>query len=792
MESHERPSFNVYGGLFLLALSLLMHEILLTRLFSVSLFYHFAFMAVSIAMFGMTIGALAVILYPKLFPSDKFQTRLGLCSLGVAAAQTVFVMAQVFMPMANGTGQVVSVNFILAQFPFLFGGICLSLILARYRESAGRLYAVDLAGSALGCLAVILVFAFADGPTAVLVAAALASVASWSFLRGSKSRRLRMTSLAALAVLAAAVAINATFVARHESLLRLRYVKGKYEERPLYEKWNHFSRVQVENQPQLPVCARPPSYRLEIDANAETDLTQFDGDVATLGYLKHDLQNAALFLRPQADVMVVGAGGGRDILSALAYGAKSVRAVEINQDISGTANGPYGDFTGHLDRRPEVTYVTDEARSYLARTPDKFDVLQISLIDTWAASAAGAYSLTENGLYTVEAWRLFLGRLKPHGVLTVTRWYTRGMPSEIYRITSLAAEALRERGVADPRGHIMIVKNNIGGRVFSADNENLGTILVSNDPFSQQDVASLEKFASSSGYTLALTPEKSVDPTLAFLANGQADGNWFRAFPIDITPPTDNRPYFFNMLRFEDAFRTDMGKFGYNGHNMEAVAVLLQLLALVSILSVICILAPAWLTLGDHAWRKAFWPSVYFVGIGLGFMLVEISQMQRWSVFLGHPTYSLAVTLFSLLVGSGIGSFWADRTLAAHPRRAILAHWTVLGLALVFYGLFAPFVSSVFSSSATWLRSSVVVLSMLPLGVCMGAAFPLGLARVARHTSSLVPWYWAVNGATSVCASVLAVVISMRWGMSAAFWLGVVGYALAAVGMLMERDRGGS
>jgi len=784
MENREHPSFGVYGGVFLLSLSLLMYEIFLTRIFSVSLFYHYAFMAVSIAMFGMTIGALIVILFPGLFPTEKFAARLTFCALATALTQAAFVLIQVFTPLAASLHQGLSVNFILAQSPFLFGGVCLSLVLSRHRETAGRLYAADLAGSALGCPAVIWVFSFADGPTAIMTAAALAAIAACLFARDMLTRRWFWAPASVFAALAVFIAINATFVAHHESLLRLRYVKGLYEEPPLFERWNSFSRIQVAPQEDYPMCFKPPYYRLMIDANAETDLTQFNGDTATLGYIDRDLQNAALFMRPRGDVMVVGAGGGRDILSALAYEAKTVRAVEINQDISGTANGPYGDFTGHLDKRPEVTYVTDEARSYLARIPDKFDVLQISLIDTWAASAAGAYSLTENGLYTVEAWRLFLDHLKPHGILTVTRWYTRGMPGEVYRTTSLAAEALKERGVSDPRDHIMIVKSEIEGT------DNKGSILVSSDAFSKQDAVSLERFAVSYGYTPVLTPDKSADSVLAFLASGQASLVWFDAFPIDVSPPTDDRPYFFNMLRFGDAFRTDMGKFGYNIYNMDAVATLLELLVLVTTMSVICILLPAWLTLGNHAWRRAVWPSGYFIGIGFGFMLVEVSQIQRWSVFLGHPTYSLAATLFSLLVGSGLGSYWADRTLAASPRRALLGHLTVLIPVVFIYGALTPYISVSFGSSANWLRSLIVVLAMLPLGVCMGAAFPLGVVRMARHTSSLVPWYWAVNGAISVCASVLAVVISMRWGIAAAFWCGVVGYMLAIVSALMQGETG--
>ena len=196
---------------------------------------------------------------------------------------------------------------------------------------------------------------------------------------------------------------------------------------------------------------------LMIDATAGTVMTAYDGDPQTVEHLKYDLTNLVHYLRG-GKVLVIGAGGGRDILSALAFGQESVVAVEMNGATLGVAYDEFADYTGNLADDPRVTLVHDEARSWLARTETSFDVIQLSLTDTWAATAAGAFVLAENSLYTVEAWRLLLGRLTDAGVATCSRWYFQERPGEIYRLVALAARALADLGVEDPRRHMLLVR----------------------------------------------------------------------------------------------------------------------------------------------------------------------------------------------------------------------------------------------------------------------------------------------------------------------------------------------
>ena len=260
-------------------------------------------------------------------------------------------------------------------------------------------------------------------------------------------------------------------------------------------------------------------YQLDIDAAASTVLTDYRGDLKNVDYLRHDLVNFAHHLRPNADVLVVGAGGGRDILSALVFDQKSVTAVEINGNTIAAVNGPFGDFTGHLDRDPRVKFVNDEARSYVGRTESRFDIIQISMIDTWAATSAGAYVLAENSLYTVEAWTNFLSHLTPRGILAVSRWYFRDRPGEVYRMTSLAAAALKELGVPDPRGHILIVRNMGRNAEGGSEPDGVGTMLVSREPLSNSDVPTAERVAGEMGFEVVLTPTASIDPAFEKLAS---------------------------------------------------------------------------------------------------------------------------------------------------------------------------------------------------------------------------------------------------------------------------------
>ncbi len=792
-----------YAGLGMLTLATLMFEILLTRIFSVTMYYHFAFLAISLAMFGMTVGALWV--YLNRGPSTPAQAKFEMArsSLFFALSAVAGIVIHSFVPFISGASikavASMATTYLAISVPFFFSGIAVCLALTKFPLQVSKLYAADLAGAASGCVLLIYALKLTDGPTAVVLVAFLASASAVLFARDGNFKPFYRMARAASLLLAGLVSINTILVHQERPLLRLKWTKGRLESRPVYEKWNSFSRIAVSfdpNRQEKPFgWGLSPAYSsdrkltqlfLHIDANAETVLTLFYGDMSGLDHLKFDVTNLVHYIRPDSSVLVIGAGGGRDVLSALKFKQKSVLAVEINEDIIGAVNKRFGYFTGRLDRNPRVTFVNDEARSYITRSRGQFDIIQVSLIDTWAATAAGAFVLTENSIYTLEAWKVFLEHLTPRGVLTISRWYLRDVPGEIYRTTSLASASLMQLGVNDPQKHIVVIRCM---KPPDVEGVGVGTILVSREPFSDQDLDTLESLARRMRFDVVLSPRSSPDPTFARLASGIELERFAASFPLDISPPTDDRPFFFHMLRLRDAAKPVFWKQAEHSHNVNPVLVLGVILIVVTVLTLLCIIVPLALTTRRATLQGALPHFIFFGSIGAGFMLVEISQMQRLIIFLGHPIYGLSVVLFGLLIASGLGSYSTTRVGKPPRLGPAIARLLALLLTLTIFGILTPRAIGAFQASTTPIRIVAATGILFPLGLVMGTAFPLGLKLASSYSESLTPWLWGINGATSVCASVLAVAIAMNAGISTAFWTGSACYAMACVAFVWMSRR---
>jgi hypothetical protein len=796
----------MYAGLFMVALATLMYEILLTRIFSVTMFYHFAFVAISIAMFGMTLGAVLVYLLPQVFTPERARQQLVWSSLLFAITIFFSFLTHLAVPFSTDTEVMWSLvgiyalllTYVAISVPFVCSGIAITLALTKFPRHVSTLYASDLAGAALGCILVIYTLNITDGPTAVVVVALLASIGAGFFALQDGMRQLRvLTGMCGLVFLTLVVS-NMALLETQSPFLRLVWVRGEKEQRPLYEAWNSFSRIKIYGDPDergSPFAwglssTYSPDRRvrqlfMQIDSEAGAVLEKYHGDVGDIEHLKYDVTNIAHYVRTDADVLVVGTGGGRDILSALAFDQQSVTGVEINRNIIDSVNREFGHFTGYLNEDPRVTFVNDEARSWIARQDREFDILQISLIDTWAATTAGAFVFTENALYTVEAWEIFLDHLTPHGVLTVSRWYFADGPGEVYRLTALASTALMRQGIANPRDHIVIVR--VKGNKGAGDPDGVGTILVSQEPFSKHDLDTIETVAQRMQFEIVLSPRIALNENFVRIASGQDLAAFTASFPINIAPPTDNNPFFFHMLRLGDVFSPSLQYQGVTSYNMNAVAILGILLAIVIGLTLVFIIVPLVLRGDRTSLRGSFPLLLYFAGIGFGFMLVEISQMQRLTVFLGHPTYGLSVVLFTVLLSSGLGSFLTRRVHDPEQENVVMVLLSALLGMLVIFGTVTPALTHFFQESSTLLRILVAVGILFPLGLFMGMAFPLGMKLAAARSEALTPWLWGINGSTSVCASVLAVAIALMAGISASFWMGVICYSIAVVAFSWAR-----
>ena len=806
-----RAGASTFAGLFLVTLSTLTYQLLLTRTFSVTMYYHFAFVAISVTMFGMAVGAIAVYLRPRVFVSERVACHLAIGSLLFAVTTVLSYLTHLAIPFVIEPSVVsvyaLGLTYAALSVPFVMSGIVVSLALTRFTKQVGPLYAADLTGAALGCLIVGPLLRLADAPTAVLASAGVASLAAVLFAaerspHGSVvSRRVRRMCITLTSLLILATMANGVAARRNAGWLRLMWVKGPYEARPLVERWNSFSRIRVIGDPNraikpsgwglsatLPADKRARELHLDIDSYAGTELTAYNGDPETVSHLKYDVTNVVHYLRPNSRVVVVGTGGGRDVLSALIFNQREVTGVEINESIIDLVNRRFGDFTGHLDRDPRVRFVNDEARSYITRLNDQVDLIQISLIDTWAATASGAFVLTENSLYTTNAWRTFLDHLAARGILSVSRWYYADRPGEVYRLATLASTVLMQRGVTRPGDHYAIVR----ARPAAAGNgpDGVGTMLLSRDPLSAQDLDALEAVASRLQFQIVQSPRYSADGTFAAIASGSGLANAIAAHPLNIAAPTDDTPFFFHMLRLRDVFNTDRWHDqGIVRFNMTAVGILGVLMVTVTGLTAACIVLPLVVARSRDLARPLDRATVaphllYFGAIGFGFMLIEISQVQRLAIFLGHPVYSLSVVLFSLLLSSGIGSLATSRL--NDSANASIRVLLLLVIVLVAFGSSTPLVIRHFDAASIATRIAVSVAILLPIGFFMGMAFPIGMRRALAEAPSIAPWLWGVNGAASVSASVLVVVIALGAGISAAYWVGTVCYVVA-LGALHKR-----
>jgi len=796
------PGASVYSGLFAVTLATLMLEILLTRIFSVILWYHFAFVAVSVALFGMTLGAVIVHLAPRYFAGPALASRLAGASLlfGVTAVAALALALSVKFspPQLNHALLALGPLYLLVAVPFTFSGIVVSVVLTRFPSRVNRLYAADLLGAAAGCIAIVVLLDLLDAPSAVIAVGAIAVMGGVAFSLGTPAGALR-----AAAALSALALIGFAALNSHGRLLRVRWLKGKPAGRVLYERWNSFSRIAVTPRGRLPIalCGAncPRGYRvsqkgLDIDASASTVLTHFDGDLKPLGYLPYDISAAAHWLRPGAEVLVIGIGGGRDILTALAMRQRSVTGVELNPNIVAAVNGRYGAFTGHLDRVPNVRFVTDEARSWIDRSHRRFDIIQCSLIDTWAATAAGAFVLSENSLYTREAWVSILNHLTDRGIFSVTRWYVARKPGEMLRCLSLARASLAQLGVPDARRHLAIIRLRAASLPRWSGGHGLATLLVSRAAFTAADVRRLEDYARRVGFEIVLSPRVCRQEQLARLLSAPRLRDFTDGFSLDLSPPTDDRPFFFNMLRLRDwaaAQSTRQG--GKATMNLQAVSVLGSLLVVTIGLAAFFIVVPLALTQRrDRYSVRSLAPGLlFFAAIGLGFMLVEISQMQRLVVFLGHPVYGLSVVLFALLGASGLGSLAAGSV--AVERRGQWRIAAIMGALLALLALFGAITPALTQAARAWPTSQRIALAvalLAPIGFLMGAPFPLGMELASRSLARSVgapptAWLWGINGATSVVASVAAVALALAVGISATFFVGVACYTGATLFLML-------
>jgi spermidine synthase len=763
----------------LMSFSALLLELGLTRLFSVVLFYHFAFLAISIALLGLGAGAVFSFLRREWLERWTIN-QLGstLCAanaLIILAALEIVLHTSVAMHLDWGNFGRLTVLYLAAAVPFFITGLLFSIVFARYPARITQLYGADLLGGSLACLALVPLLNIIGGPNTILFAAVAVALAGAAWANS----RARWTPAALALLLLALIAVNF-----RGKLIDIVYAKGMKRIVPLYAKWNALSRVEVDEQGWAKVIV--------IDADASTYLMNTDPHHWNATY-QRDLMSAAPalanVLRPKGDYAIIGPGGGVDVQRAVANGSGNVTGIEINPIIANDImRDRYADYTYHLYQIPEVHIHVSDGRSFIRNSRDRYDVVQMTLVDTWASTAAGAFALSENNLYTVEAFREYFEHLKPDGIIAITRWeFTQ--PREALRVVSQAMEALRQLGVQDSTQNFIVVSDgplDVDGRPV--------LVLAKKTPFTAEEQLAVLK------HIKGATPDEArlnlhvlylpatgdqpgmAHPAFAGLIRGQ-DARAFSAnYAYNVTPVTDNAPFFFFTLKPEQVFR-NLNQGGIDWKVNLGIAIL-GLLLIISVAAVIAFLVVP-LALSPQARSGRSVSLLYFIAIGLGYILVEIAFIQRFVLFLGNPTYALTVVIFLMLLSSGAGSLlsrrwfnqpirvaWAIAVIVTALLVCVVALPRLLG-SLV--GL--PFVVKLLISAAL----------LVPLGLAMGMPFPSGLRALSHNAMDTcdparrgaVEWSWAMNAASSVLGSVLAMVIAIQFGLNVTLACGAVAYLLA-------------
>jgi predicted membrane-bound spermidine synthase len=777
-----------------------MYELILTRIFSVLMWYHFASMAISLALFGMGAAALAVQLRPRWFAGEPRLVAARwavLAGLTIALFFGIFVLFRLqphigfkvlaffhqpfFQPFQQGfhdpgvpAGLLVTLTalYLVTALPFFSAGVALTLLFAHHHRDFSRLYCWDLAGAGAGCLLIILLLKLLGGITAILAIAAVAVAAGLVLLPPAAARSHRLAAWALLAILAG------TAVAHHLSgFAEIRFVRGRYEPNLLWSAWNSFSRVAVypaEGQALDQAWGLSRSYRgpipeqlgMVVDDTGYTTLYRWDRQ-ADLGFFRSNVIGLAYRLKPDATALIIGPGGGKDVLTALALEARQVTAVEVNPLIVAAVNDRFGAFTGELYRHPQVTAVVDEGRSFVRRDRGRYDVIQASAVFGRQAPAAGAFTLAEDHLYTREAFGEYWDHLHADGILTIARFI---FERETLRLVALGLELLKERGVADPAAHLAVIRER-----------GMANFLLKRTPFTTAELAALRDLCRDLEFQVVFLPDqRQGDGVFQRLIAAQGSAEFYREFPFDIAPVDDDRPFFYYMLKPRDF----LGLFSFPEQAKfedRAIMTLRNLLVVVAVCVTLFLLLPLLL------WRRrdlrtpgAGWRIGYFACLGLGFMFVEIALLRRFSMFLGPPIYALAVILCALLVWSGCGALYSGR-LAQHRLRR---HLPVVLLALVllslWYSFGLPALLERWLALPLALRCLVAGGLLAPLGFLMGMPLPLGM-RLFHRDGSTVPWSWGVNSATSVLGALLAVVVAMNAGFTATLLTGTALYLLAVL-----------
>ncbi len=768
-----------YAGVFLLSAATLMLQVAFTRIFSIALWHHFVWMVVSIALLGYAASGTLLSLCPKLLKLG-FDRTLTLTSALFSISALLSYAASNHIPFDPSKLSwdrlqllYIAAYYLVLSIPFLFSGLTVAMAIEKAENRVNRLYFSNLIGSALGSILVLTLFGLLTGPGVMVFASIVAGASAVPFALNVKGRSL-YTIFAWMIVLLVLLPCSGSLLPIRVSPYKSLMVALRYPGARLIEtRWNAFSRVDVvasgfvRHAPGLSLrcnASIPEQLGVIVDGDDLSAITRYDGDPSSLFFTEF-LPSALpyrLVVRPR--VLVIGAGGGLSVLTALHYNSDRVVAVEVNPIVVEIVQREYREFSGSVYNNEKVVVVVSDGRSFTQGSAETFDIIELPMAHGASASSTGIYALSEDYIYTVESFRELIGHLSENGFLTVSRWLL-PPPREDVRIVSLAFEALEELGIQNPSDHIAMIQS--WGTI---------TLVVSRNSLSQNEIASIRGFCQDMCFDIVYVPgvdpsevniyNRFPEPIYYELVNGILNAEdrekFYNGYLYDIAPTTDERPFFFHF------FKWDRLKETYDSLSMKWQPLLeggyLVPLALLQALglSILLILLPLRRLGGaEVGGRRAI--LAYFFCLGIGYMFIEIATMQRFILLLSNPTYSISAVIFSLLLASGVGSYlsgWISPVRKGHK----LILFTV-GVLTILYSLASPIFSFLLGLPLnTRLLATFVIIA--PLGLLMGIPFPIGVRMLTDSKKAFIPWAWAVNGCASVLGSILPTILALSFGFS--------------------------
>jgi hypothetical protein len=721
----------LYIGIFLVTLSGLMFEVALTRIFSATIWYHFAFVAISVALLGWGLGGFALHLLRRRMAFSRERAALSTFLYGLSLPLALWLIVRLpFHP------DRLAWYFLFSLGPFFLAGVTLAMLFTIGRENAGRLYFADLLGASLGALTVTFLLSL-GGENAILAVSIAPFVAAALF-----SPRLRVPGAVAVVLVLFAIGLNER---THLFSIRSAPTKGLYRHvaatpgaRIALTGWNAYSRIDA-----VTGFASPYLARLYIDSDAWTNVIEWDGRIESLSEMRKAYRALPFELVPPApQTLIIGPGGGSDVLYALAAGSAKVTAVEMNPLMLRFVRH-FGAQAGNIYDHAKVEAILSEGRTFVRRTDRRFDVVLMGFVDSWAAVASGGLSLSENHLYTVEAFQDYLEHLTPDGELVIMRW-----PVDAPRLVANAV-ALLGAGEAGRRVAVLLEE-----RKGDREDPPQMIFMLKKRPWAEQET---ERMASWAGVQAVIVPGRHVDEPYASLFSGRTTlAQYVDQATSRVDPVFDDRPFFFARAKpwgLPSTMRTAFG------------------VMLAAVLAVCAFFLAFGKPRGEPAGPYAG-SIVYFACLGVGFIAVELALLQHLTLLLGHPIFTLSILLFTLLASGGVGSRFAGRFRLGTVCLGVAALAAVYALAL-------PRVVPLLLPLLLGARIAIAIVLVAPLGFLMGMPFPSGLRETGRGPFPLPPFYWGLNGIFSVIGSLatigVAVVAGFTWAM-----LGGVAFYLAA------------